>query len=216
VSGDARFPSGFFRRADEAPDPEFYGAARLVVHVDPPTLAALTDAYRELLPAGARVLDLMSSWVSHLPPETEYREVVGLGLNAEELARNPRLTRAVVHDLNREPRLPFPDACFDAALCALSVQYLVRPVEVFAEVARVLRPGGVCAVGVSHRLFPTKAIAGWQLLAPAQRPQLVAHYLALTGDYEAARVLDRSPARADPLWLVVGLTRPRSDPTVPR
>ncbi len=216
MRADPRFPEGFFRRADEAPDSEFYGVARLVVHVDEPTLAALTDAYRTLVPPGARVLDLMSSWVSHLPPDVDYSEVVGLGMNEQELEHNPRLHRAVMHDLNGEPRLPFQDQSFDAVVCAVSVQYLVRPVEVFADVARVLAPGGICAVGVSHRLFPTKAIAGWQALAPAQRPQLVAHYLALAGGFEPARILDCSPPHADPLWLAVGLTRTRSGPTVAR
>jgi SAM-dependent methyltransferase len=170
--------------------------------VDDATISALVDAYRELVPAGARVLDLMSSWVSHLPPETRYARVAGLGMNAEELAANPRLDERCVHDLNADPRLPWPDRSFDTVLCAVSVQYLVRPAEVFAEVARVLEPGGRLVIATSHRIFPTKAIAGWQALTPPERMQLLAHYLALAGGFEAAQLLDRSPPAADPLWIV--------------
>ena len=135
-------PPDLFRRLDESPDGEFYGIPRFVTHIDDATIAALTALYRERIPAGARVLDLMSSWVSHLPPDVEYACVAGLGMNAEELSRNARLTERVVQDLNVTPELPWPDGTFDAVVNAVSVQYLVRPVEVFAEVRRVLRPGG--------------------------------------------------------------------------
>ncbi len=154
------------------------------------------------MPAGARVLDLMSSWVSHLPPEVRYARVAGLGMNAPELAANPRLDERRVHDLNADPALPWPDASFEAVLCAVSVQYLVRPVEVFAEVARVLEPGGSFVIATSHRIFPTKAIAGWQALGPGERTRLLAHYLALAGGFEDAHFLERSPPAADPLWIV--------------
>jgi len=157
----------------------------------------------------ADVLDLMSSWVSHLPEPDRLPlgRVVGLGMNAAELAANPRLTSFDVHDLNREPRLPYADASFDAVLCAVSIQYLVRPVEVFAEVARVLRPGGRVAIATSHRCFPTKAIRAFHLLAPPERLAAIARYLELAGGFEAAALVDRSPPGADPLWIVTALRR---------
>jgi len=197
------FPPGFFRRADESADPQFYREPRLVTHLDDATIAALTEAYRELVPAGARVLDLMSSWVSHLPEEVEYAHVCGLGMNAEELERNPRLHARVVHDLNADPTLPFADGVFDVVLNAVSVQYLTRPVEVFAEVQRVLAPGGVHVVAYSHRLFATKAIAGWQALRMEERSRLLAAYFALARGFGRPAQLDRSPPGADPLHLVV-------------
>ena len=197
------FPAAFFERADETADAGFYQLARLVTHVDAATIAALTEFYREALPEGADILDLMSSWVSHLPEEASYRRVVGLGMNAEELAANPRLTESVVHDLNRDPELPFEDASLDAVVNAVSVQYLVRPLEVFASIRRVLRPGGVSIVAMSHRCFPTKAIRVFHQLGGADRLQLVGHYHELAGGFEAIERLDRSPAGADPLWLVV-------------
>lgn len=196
-------PPELFRRQDEAPDAEFYAIPRFVTHIDPETIAALTHAYRELLPERGSLLDLMSSWVSHLPPEVAYARVAGLGMNREELRANARLTDFAVHDLNAEPELPYPDASFDAVTNAVSVQYLTRPVEVLASIARVLRPGGISIVAMSHRLFPTKAIAAFHALPASRRVQLVATYHELAGGFEKAEFLDRSPTGADPLWLVV-------------
>ena len=121
---------------------------------------------RERLAPGADVLDLMSSWVSHLPAleDAPVGHVLGHGMNAEELAANPRLDRWWVQDLNRDPVLPLPDASRDAVLACVGVQYLQRPVEAFAEVARVLRPGGRVIVSYSNRCFPTKAVAAWLAL----------------------------------------------------
>ena len=192
-----------FQRLDESADAEFYAIPRFVTHIDDATIAALTAVYRECIPAGARVLDLMSSWVSHLPAEVAYGLVAGLGMNAEELVRNPRLTERVVRDLNATPVLPWADGSFDAVLNAVSVQYLTRPLEVFAEVRRVLRPGGIHLVAVSHRMFPTKAIAGWHVTEPADRPRIVQRYIELAGGYDEPRIIDRSPPGADPLWVVL-------------
>ena len=122
-----------FRRMDESPDALFYDIPRLVTHIDDAAIAAVTQLYREYFPAGGAIIDLMSSWVSHLPPEITYRRVVGLGMNATELAANPRLDAWLVQDLNENPRLPFADAEFDAAGICVSVDYLTRPVEVLRE-----------------------------------------------------------------------------------
>jgi len=198
----ADFPAHFFDRLDGSDDADFYQVARLVTHIDDDTIAALTAVYREMLPAHSAVLDLMSSWVSHLPPEARFRRVAGLGMNADELRRNPRLTEFVVHDLNANPDLPYGDASFDAIVNAVSVQYLTRPVEVFASMRRVVKPGGVALVAISHRMFPTKAVLGWQALDTADRARLVRHYFELAGGWEPPQVLDRSPAYADPLWVI--------------
>ena len=192
-----------FDRQDESDDARFYAMPRLVAHIDPPTIAALTDVYRELLPAGGRVLDLMSSWISHLPHDVRYAHVAGLGMNATELDHNPRLDERVVQDLNREPELPFPDERFDAVVNAVSIQYLVRPVEVFRSVARVLRPGGLHLVAMSHRCFPTKAILAFRTLGRSARQDLVARYFSDAGGYDEAERLDRSPPVGDPLWIVM-------------
>jgi SAM-dependent methyltransferase len=160
-----------------------------------------------VLAPGADELDMMSSWVSHLPDATALRlgRVVGLGMNAAELAANPRLAASDLQDLNEQPRLPYPDAAFDAVLCAVSIQYLTRPVEVFREVARVLRSGGRVAIATSPRCFPTKSIRAFQVLAPRERLAAIASYLAHAGGFAPAELVDRSPPGADPLWIVTAL-----------
>jgi SAM-dependent methyltransferase len=196
------FPPDFFARMDESDDALFYALPRFVVHIDDATIAALTEYYREELAPGAALLDLMSSWVSHLPEDLKFARVAGLGLNAEELARNPRLTDWSIRDLNVDPSLPYPDASFDTVLCAVSAQYLTRPVEVMADVARVLRRGGRALISLSHRCFPTKAVRAFHVLPPEARPALVAEYLARAGGFAPAELVDRSPRGADPLWIV--------------
>ena len=206
------FPAEFFDREDDSDDAHFYAQPRFVVHIDDLTIAALTQAYRELLPPAGAVLDLMSSWVSHLPSEMHFAEVAGLGMNAHELTGNPRLTRYVVQDLNQQPELPFEDASFDAVINAVSLQYLTQPVEVFRSCARVLRPGGLHVIALSHRCFPTKAIRAWHVIPPPQRVHLVRAYFERAGGYDAASVWDRSPDDADPLWLIWA-RRARSSPS---
>ena len=204
---DPEFPQGSFDRIDPSDDRGFYLTPRFVTHIDPETIAALTEAYRDLLPAGGDVLDLMSSWVSHLPEEVAYARVAGLGMNAQELEANPRLTEHVVHDLNREPALPYADESFDAVINAVSIQYLTRPVEVFRAAARVLRPGGLHLVAMSHRCFPTKAVRAFHTLAAEGRRQWVSTYFERAGGYGPPEWLDRSPAGADPLWIVLARRR---------
>lgn len=196
-------PAALFARQDEQDDRLFYGVPRFVVHIDEATITSLTDAYRELLAPDAAVLDLMGSWVSHLPPEMRFARVAGLGMNAEELAGNPRYDDQVVHDLNRKPQLPYPDESFDFVVNAVSIQYLTRPVEVFRSVRRVLKPGGRSLVALSHRCFPTKAIRAFHVLSPVERIDWVSHYFRLAGGYDEPVFLDRSPAGADPLWIVM-------------
>jgi SAM-dependent methyltransferase len=191
------FPDWFFDRADLGPDTAFYGPPRLVTHIDEGAIAAVGGLYAELSVEG-EVLDLMSSWVSHFraPP----RRLVGLGMNAAELAANPVLAEHVVHDLNVDPALPFPDASFDDVTCCVSVDYLVRPVEVFGEVARVLRPGGRFVVTFSNRCFPTKAIRGWLATDDRGHLQIVAAYFAAADRFRDLRGERRpTPPGGDPL-----------------
>jgi SAM-dependent methyltransferase len=207
MSGEATRPQTFFERLDSASDALFYAAPRLVNHIDDATITALSDYYVELLKPGADVLDLMSSWVSHLPVEPALGRVAGLGMNAQELEANPRLTEYCVHDLNAQPRLPFAAASFDQAFIAVSIQYLIQPIEVLTDVARVLRPAGRLVVAMSHRCFPTKAIRAFHGIDGEQRMRLVADYFAETFAFSKAECIDRSPKLGDPLWLVTATTR---------
>ena len=202
----ARLPPEAFSKEDPADDGEFYAPARLVTHVDEVAVAALTEFYCSALPAGGVILDLMSSWVSHLP-DVAYAEVIGHGMNAEELAANPRLDRWFVADLNRSPILPLDSTSVDACLCCVGAQYLQRPVEVFAEVARVLRPEAPFIVSFSNRCFPTKAVAIWRALDARGHSNLIARYMGEAGFGEVeARVLSDG-SRGDPLTVVVGRSR---------
>lgn len=204
--GKPSIPADAFRRTDESPDEEFYSTPRLVTHIDDRAIAAVTQLYRELFPAGGTILDLMSSWVSHLPPEVEYERVVGLGMNEEELRRNPRLNDYVVRNLNAEPELPFGDGTFDGVGICVSVDYLTDPVTVLREVGRVLKPEAPVVITFSNRCFPTKAVDVWHRLDDAGRRRLVEIYLREAGNFENIRVEDRSPRRmfTDPLYVVIG------------
>src|ERR671912_682297 len=201
----SRLPAKAFRRSDEAPDEEFYKTPRLVTHIDELAIAAVTQLYREFFPAGGQILDLMSSWVSHLPEEVRYGRVVGLGMNEVELRRNPRLDKYVVQNLNTNPRLPFGEAEFDGVGICVSIDYLTRPVEVLREVGRVLKVGAPLAITFSNRCFPTKGVEIWHRLDDRGHMRLVERYLEEAGNFRDIRSLDRSPRRlvGDPLYAVV-------------
>ena len=193
-----------FRRADESNDLLFYAQPRLVTHIEDDTIAAVTALYRELLPPGGAILDLMSSWVSHLPPEMSFGRVAATGMNARELEANPRLSDFVVHNFNANQTLPFESAAFDALLCCVSVQYLTRPVEVMRDAARVAKPGAPFIITFSNRCFPSKAVLAWQMLDDNGHLDLVASYLAEAGGWTDIQKLDRTPAGArEPLLAVV-------------
>jgi SAM-dependent methyltransferase len=198
----AKFPAGFFSRADESADAAFYEPERLVTHLDERAIAAVGALYAELGLDGC-VLDVMSSWISHFVDAPE--ELVVLGMNAGELEANTMATARVVHDLNRDPRLPFGDDRFDAATCCVSIDYLVHPIEVVADVGRVVRRGGHFVITFSNRCFPTKAIRGWLTLDDQRRGELVAAYIRLAGGFDEPRIMLRTPPNTpgDPLYAVV-------------
>ncbi|KUG07250.1 class I SAM-dependent methyltransferase [Solirubrum puertoriconensis] len=204
---DQPFSPNAFRRLDETPDAEFYRQPRFVTHIDEGAIAAVTQLYREYFSAGSSLLDLMSSWVSHLPPEVQYGRVVGLGMNEAELRANPRLSAYVVQDLNQQPQLPFADAEFGGAAICVSVDYLTQPVAVMQELGRVLQPGAPLVITFSNRCFPSKAIAAWHQLSDQGHLQLVGQYLQAAGNWHGIKLLDRSPRPpgvSDPLFAVVG------------
>ncbi len=190
-----------FARDDEADDGIFYSVTRKVTHIEDGAIEALRSFYGEILPPAAAVLDLMSSWRSHLPHHG-LGPVTGLGMNGAEMDDNPQLDDWVVQDLNADSVLRWPDATFDAAVCTVSVQYLTSPVAVFAETKRVLRPGSVFAVAFSNRCFPTKAVAVWRHATPAMHADYVRAVMASAGfgDIDAARL----PSPDDPICVVTG------------
>ena len=182
----------------------FYAMPRLVKHIDELACNALANYYASNLPADGAILDLMSSYASHLPPGPQYRQVVGLGLNKVELQENPQLTEHVIHNLNTNPSIPFPDRSFDACLLAFSAQYLTQPVKILRDVARVLKPGALLAISISNRMFPTKAVAIWRGLGDSDHVRLLELYLQTAGCWTDLNFEDLSPAhgQSDPLYVV--------------
>jgi len=205
------FTTKDFSRQDEANDANFYAMPRMVVHLDEKATALVREiARRYMPPMQVRVLDLMSSFRSHLPEDRPYHEVIGLGMNEAEMQANPQLTRSVVHDLNKLPQLPFNTGYFDVVINTVSVQYLTQPIAVFREVARVLHPGGVSIVIFSDRMFPTKAVRIWREGNDEDHIALVQEYHRLANGFRQAQVERYSGGSSswfrgthDPLYAVI-------------
>ena len=200
-----QFTPQYFERVDEENDRVFYLQPRKVVHIDDGAIAAVGRLFRELVPADSVVLDLMSSWRSHWPSGHPKSRLVGLGLNKEEMDDNPDLDEVVVHDVNRDPGLPFDDDTFDAVAITVSVQYLIHPVDTFDEVNRILKPGGVFIVSFSNRMFPTKAVYIWRASSDRGRVDLVGSYMESAGNFEDIQGVFANPQDSppgDPLFAV--------------
>ena len=179
-------------KLDESNDLQFYDQPRFVTHVDAGFIDQLTALYRQQILPQSCVLDLMSSWVSHLPEALELAHVEGHGMNAAELARNPRLSHYFVQNLNQNQLLPLPDQSFDAVLNTVSVQYLQRPEAIFAEIYRVLKPAGVCIISFSNRMFYQKAIQAWREGSETDRVNLVTGYFESVPGFSQPEVIARA------------------------
>lgn len=172
-----------FKRLDDRDDQLFYETARMVQHMDRTALEQVTALYRRFLKPGMQVLDLMSSWVSHIPAACNDLNVTGLGMNEEELDNNPQLASHVLQDINRQSTLPFGNDQFDAVICNASVEYLTDPVAVFRELRRILKPGATAIFTFTDRWFPTKVIELWTGLHPFERLALVEEYFRAAGGF---------------------------------
>ncbi|XP_073034299.1 uncharacterized protein [Primulina eburnea] len=197
-----------FLRFDESPDTVFYDNPRFVTHIDDPAIAALTKYYSTNFPPsdtpGVAVLDMCSSWVSHYPKGYKQSRIVGMGLNEQELKKNPVLTEYVVQDLNVNPKLPFEDNAFDVITNVVSVDYLTKPLDVFKEMSRILKPGGLAIMSFSNRCFWTKAISIWTSTGDADHAMIVGAYFHYAGGFEPPKAVDISPnpGRTDPMYVV--------------
>ncbi|HEY9837612.1 MAG TPA: class I SAM-dependent methyltransferase [Vampirovibrionales bacterium] len=178
-------------KLDESDDRLFYSYPRFVTHVDDGFIDQLTHIYRDRLKPNSRIFDMMSSWVSHLPPEMPFAHVEGHGLNEEELAKNRRLNHYFVQDLNENPHLPLEDQSFDAVLNAVSVQYIQHPEVVFSEIHRILKPGGIAIISFSNRMFYQKAIQAWREGNEGSRVALVKRYFQAVEGFSKPEAIAR-------------------------
>jgi SAM-dependent methyltransferase len=200
---------GSVTKEDTSDDSLFYKQPRLVLHIDLGFINSLQEVYRRFLTEGMNVLDLMSSWVSHLPEEIKFTKVVGHGMNQVELAANPRLDEFFVQNLNQESKLRLADASFDAVLNTVSIQYLENAVAVLKEAHRVLKPGGIAIISFSNRMFPTKAVSLWTEIDEEQRPELVRQYLVAAGFQDIEIVQRKASAlgwffqQGDPFYCLI-------------
>jgi hypothetical protein len=194
-------------KLDPTNDEDFYSFPRLVTHVDDRFIDQLTRLYRERLQPQTRILDLMSSWVSHLPQEMEFSHVEGHGMNAEELAKNSRLDHYFVQNLNLDPKLPLKDGEFAAVLNCVSVQYLQYPEAIFSEILRILQPGGIAIISFSNRMFFQKAIAAWRDSSERDRVELVKSYFQSVPGFTTPTVIANQGGLfswgADPFYAVL-------------
>ena len=198
------FSSDDLRRQDESSDSDFYASPRFVAHIDEECITALTNVYSHIFEKDDDVLDLCSSWISHFPSSPPLSNVVGVGMNEQELARNLRLSSHVVQDLNLNSLLPFEDHSFDKVVNAVSVDYLAKPQEVFQEIFRVLKPGGIVAMSWSNRMFPTKVVNIWLRSSEEERVKIVQSYFLTCGmRYENVVGYQIFTKGVDPLYVVI-------------
>lgn len=190
-------------RIDEDPDDKFYKIPRFVTHIDAGAIDAVTELYRKRLPVNTDVLDLMSSWVSHYPEDVHYQRIVGLGMNARELARNKQLDEWLVHDLNMQPELPFRSNEFNVCTICVSFDYLIKPITVVKEIGRVLKKNGALIITYSNRVFETKATTAWLSLSDHDRKYLIRTYLLESGAFSNIEFMDCSSDTGDPLYAVL-------------
>ncbi|EKX44965.1 hypothetical protein GUITHDRAFT_157897 [Guillardia theta CCMP2712] len=204
------YSSKDFSRTDESEDEYFYDTPRLVYHIDDKAIAALTDYYAKTIPEKSDILDICSSWVSHFPKDFPQKmgKRVGLGMNQFELSKNEQLSEFVVQNLNKNPKFPFPDNSFDVVTCVVSVDYLIKPLEIFQEVSRVLRPGGRFIISQSNRCFPSKAIRIWLDTNDLEHIFIIGSYFHYAGGFNPAQAFDISPKKSifsppsDPMYII--------------
>jgi SAM-dependent methyltransferase len=206
------YASSDFRRQDESSDSQWYAHPRFVQHIDDPAIAALKSYYSIIIKPNQSVLDICSSWVSHLPADLKPQSMIGYGMNAAELSRNTHLTKFFIKDLNVDPKLEdIPDESVDTIICNVSVDYLTKPVEVFNEMRRVLRGGGTAHMAFSNRCFPTKVVGKWIGMSDQERRRWVGGYFWASRGWEDVEEVILKEQKGgflggyeDPLYVVRG------------
>uniref|UniRef100_A0A7S1B5C5 Methyltransferase type 11 domain-containing protein n=1 Tax=Corethron hystrix TaxID=216773 RepID=A0A7S1B5C5_9STRA len=178
-------------------------------HIDEPAVEAVTKYYSEVFEQGQDVLDICSSWVSHYPKDWSGGNVVGLGMNEYELRENPVLTSYDVRDLNKNPNFPYDDNSFDVVTCVVSIDYLIDPRKIFAEIGRVIRPGGKAIISIGNRCFPTKVFQLWLQTNDLEHIFVIGSFFHYSGLFEPPKCIDMSPnpGLSDPLYVITATAK---------
>lgn len=214
-----------YRRLDESSDSLFYKTPRFTEHVDKDAVNSLMKLHDSIIKETASslyndnsrmisILDICASHVSHLPSNYNKFEaiknnvmIVGIGMNRDELEANPALTNNYVIDLNENPKIPLPDNSFDVVLLQLSIDYLIHPIDVLSQAARVLKPNGRIVISFSNRLFFDKAISSWTGKADIEHIELVGRYLLATKEFGSLNAIDATVSKnnVDPIYAVTAI-----------
>ena len=168
-------------KIDTSDDQIFYQQPRYVHHLSEPFRSRLTSLYSEYLLKHHVILDLMSSWVSHLPTNIRYKKVIGHGLNEAELITNKRLDRFWIQNLNKTQNMPIEDSCIDVGLIVAGWQYLQYPEKVSLELSRIIKPDSFLIISFTNRAFWTKSPNIWTYSSEENRMEYVNSVLTSSG-----------------------------------
>ena len=168
-------------KSDISDDEIFYQQPRFVHHLSDSFRNRLTSLYSEYLLNHYIILDLMSSWVSHLPSNISYKKVIGHGMNEAELSSNERLDKFFVQNLNKKQNLPIEDSSVDVGLIVAGWQYLQYPEKVSLELSRVIKSDSLLIISFTNRAFWTKAPNIWTYSSEEKRIEYVTSVLTSNG-----------------------------------
>ena len=168
-------------KSDISDDEIFYQQPRFVHHLSDSFRNRLTSLYSEYLLNHYIILDLMSSWVSHLPSNISYKKVIGHGMNEAELSSNERLDRFFVQNLNKKQNMPIEDSSVDVGLIVAGWQYLQYPEKVSLELSRVIKSDSLLIISFTNRAFWTKAPNIWTYSSEEKRIEYVTSVLTSNG-----------------------------------
>tara|TARA_B100001769_G_scaffold25409_1_gene16774 strand:- start:11 stop:661 length:651 start_codon:yes stop_codon:yes gene_type:complete len=168
-------------KSDISDDGIFYQQPRFVHHLSDSFRNRLTSLYSEYLLNHHIILDLMSSWVSHLPSNISYKKVIGHGMNEAELSSNERLDRFFVQNLNKKQNMPIEDSSVDVGLIVAGWQYLQYPEKVSLELSRVIKSDSLLIISFTNRAFWTKAPNIWTYSSEEKRIEYVTSVLTSNG-----------------------------------
>ena len=168
-------------KSDICDDEIFYQQPRFVNHLSDSFRTRLTTLYSEYLLNHHIILDLMSSWVSHLPTNIRYKKVIGHGMNQAELSSNERLDSIFVQNLNKKQNMPIEDSSIDVGLIVAGWQYLQYPEKVSLELSRIIKSDSLLIISFTNRAFWTKAPNIWTYSSEEKRIEYVTSVLTANG-----------------------------------